>query len=173
MSYNRNDFDSSNLSNVRNLSNLSIETSASFHSTSSGLSVAAYISREYQNRVELLIKSDETTDHLIRRAEGSIESFAAAEEGLYTYERAQVRLDRIMSAMMYHAADAGGNDSQRYVASAIVIARSISTERMKDLAVAWLTHLLYIFLSLYFFVISSQILTTYTQSKPMAAIVDK
>ncbi|KAK7676795.1 hypothetical protein QCA50_020263 [Cerrena zonata] len=145
MSHNRNDSHSSNISDASSFSRFSIETSASFQSTSAGRSVAAYISGEYQNRLELLIKSDETTDHLIRRAEGSIESFSAAEESLYTYEQAQVRLDRIMSAMMYHAADAGGNDSQRYVASAIVIAGSISMERMKDLAVAWLTHLLYIF----------------------------
>lgn len=124
-------------------SDSSRSTASSKTSTQSSHSSLVYSEPDYQQRIIDLINSDTPTPQLITEAEECIDLFSTCQESLFTYSTAHVRLDRIMSAMMDHAANIGGDHSRRYVAVAIISAHSDSMERLMHLGVTWLTHLLF------------------------------
>ncbi|KAF8157155.1 hypothetical protein B0H34DRAFT_798460 [Crassisporium funariophilum] len=79
------------------------------------------------------------------------EKFAPDSRSTYTYEkgseRLSVRLDEIMSAMLSFVRGCGGDDGQRYVASAILACSEVEdvVEALEALGTTWVTHFLFIF----------------------------
>ncbi|KAK7690767.1 hypothetical protein QCA50_005866 [Cerrena zonata] len=108
-------------------------------------SLSAYSDKDYQAQVSDLIDGDQPTDELIQVASQFIDTFSTTEENNFTHHKTNICLDRVMTAMMFHAEGAGGERSQRYVAAAIVAAGSDTTDRVRNLAITWLTHFLYVF----------------------------
>jgi len=119
----------------------------SISSVSSEAAVENFTEPRFQKDVQANVKSTQSLTKLTARAQGIVDDFAKTGQNTLQYKKHTIEISKIMSAMLAHAEDAGGEGGKRYVASAIVACldgNKVNTEKITALAVTWLTHLLFI-----------------------------
>jgi len=121
----------------------SVESASSI---SSEEAVESYRDPLLQQSITRSRTSIQPLEVLLTRARHIIENFSNHEERIYKFQEKSINLDKILTAMLSHARQAGGERAERYVSSAIVASFDADKTFGKLVAVAitWLTHLLYI-----------------------------
>ena len=122
---------------------LSVE---SISSISSEEAVETYRDPLLQQSITQSLTSIQPLDALLTRAGDIIENFASHEKRIYKFQGENINLDKILTAMLSHAEEAGGERAKRYVSSAIVASFDADETfgKLVAVTVTWLTHLLYI-----------------------------
>jgi hypothetical protein len=115
-------------------------------SCTTSASIASYkkIERDAQ-----AIESGEA--ELDSRAEKVIDGFALNPQSIFSADkegRFQIKLDQVITAMLTHAMEMGGEPSKHYVLSCIVTCEQRGYQEtfplLRDLGITWLTHFLFI-----------------------------
>ena len=129
---------------------------------------AAQAYRAVRGEITRIEDGDNSTKSLISSAKEIIKEFSTRPDSdcVFTYgkgelvgqERPSLRLDKVLSAMLTYSRTCGGDEGQRYVASAIVACRekeggeTTATESkrltvwelVRALAITWVTHFLFV-----------------------------
>ena len=114
-------------------------------STDSDSEAAAsqYTNSDFQKTIHSIISSPSALDLLVAEAESAIDDFVLLNESTIVIKEKSIQLDRVMSAMMAHAEEAGGESGKRYVAS-VIIACNEEPAKLAAVGYTWLTHFLFI-----------------------------
>jgi len=102
-----------------------------------------YTDSDFQKTIHSIIRSPTTLDLLVAQAEAAINNFVLLNESTMVVKEKSIQLDRVMSAMMAHAEEAGGESGKRYVAS-VIIACNEEPAKLAAVGYTWLTHLLFV-----------------------------
>jgi len=102
-----------------------------------------YTNSDFQKTIHSVINSPTTLDLLVAQAEAAINNFVLLNESTMVVKEKSIQLDRVMSAMMAHAEEAGGESGKRYVAS-VIIACNEEPAKLAAIGYTWLTHLLFV-----------------------------
>ncbi|KAF8903721.1 hypothetical protein CPB84DRAFT_1774008 [Gymnopilus junonius] len=119
-------------------------------SFSSLMSLEVYQEPVIQDTITEIKRSTISLQELVQQAEKHIAEFALVEEHVFSFKEAKANLDKLLSSMLFYADEAGGEKSTRYVSAAVIACATVEegkgwAERLRDLGITWLTHLLYVF----------------------------
>jgi hypothetical protein len=124
---------------------LDLLSNASFSSTQISIQ-----SSKFTQAVEGVIKSAIKLTDLVDQAMKLTVTLASHKEynkPLRAPPKVRIKLDRILTSMLYYAYDCGGEGGKRYTASAIYSCRrqdnKETLENLQSLATTWLYHLLF------------------------------
>jgi len=121
---------------------------ASFSSDASHVSTR---SEEFMNDVKGIIDCVKPLKELMIRAEKLVEKLSDSEEFNKLPRgspQTNLKLDRVLTAMLFHAYDCGGEGGKRYTASAICACGSNDDDTtlryLQSLGTTWVSHLLFV-----------------------------
>ena len=121
---------------------------ASFSSDASHISTR---SEEFINDVKDIIDGPKSLEELVIRAEKLVAKLSSSEEFNKLppgSPQTNLKLDRVLTAMLFHACDCGGEGGKRYTASAICACASNDVDKtlpyLQSLGTTWVSHLLFV-----------------------------
>jgi len=136
------------------------------HGVSSSIDISAHVSMFDDLGIDIarIESSDADQNYLISSARQIVDSFSKTETHFLYGHRdplPSVQLDKVLSAMLSHAQDCGGQEGQRYIASAIVACHErsqsngegvVEFKQLESLAITMITQFLFTcgFFSLFF-----------------------